>query len=129
MNEYKEILAIDLAKNYRDENMSVEKYLFGVQKLIESNIYITKINNTLFMHKDLGDDVIEFHVANADSARMLIKNCKQFLQSISLQNFSKAITFFDNLKLDVIFVGMGFPYVTQQVNLGKYATYKTEVSL
>ena len=129
MKNLKDILAADLAKNYRNENVSVDEYFAGFKKLIDSGTNLNQVGNTLFVYKKVCDDAIEFHAANAENARMLIRNCKDFLQNIANQNIHKAITFFDNPKLKVIFDGMGFPYVTEKVNQGKYATYKTEVSL
>jgi hypothetical protein len=129
VKEIKEILAADLAKNYKNESTTVDEYYNGLQDLIKSGTKLNKIGATLFIYKYIGDTVIEFHSANAETKEKLIRNCSEFLKNMSNQNIKKAVTFFDNPKSINLLEGFGFPFTTEIVNKGKYATYKAEVSL
>jgi hypothetical protein len=75
------------------------KYFAGFQKLIYNGTNLNQVGNTLFVYKKSVDDAVEFHAANAENARMLIRSCKDFLQSIANQNIHKAITFFQQSKV------------------------------
>ncbi len=129
MKDIKQILAMDLEKNYKDENITVDEYYAGIKKLEEAGTILKQVGNTLFIY-DLIDDVsVEFHSCNAENKQNLMKNGNMFLASLSKKGCKKAITYYDNPKSTDLLDGFGFPYEITQVNQGKHATYKAEVRL
>jgi hypothetical protein len=125
----KEILAIDLAKNYKDENTTVDEYYDGLQNVLKQDKTLEQVGNTLYIQKQVAPDVMEFHCANADSKANFIKNGAEYLQKLQNQNYKKAYTTYDDPRCEDFLKGFGFPYEIQKIDQGKNATYKAEVSL
>jgi len=98
VKDIKQILAMDLEKNYKDENITVDEYYAGIKKLEEAGTILKQVGNTLFIY-DLIDDVsVEFHSCNAENKQNLMKNGNMFLASLSKKGCKKAITYYDNPK-------------------------------
>jgi hypothetical protein len=126
----KEILAVDLAKNYKGENVTVDEYYAGLNKLSEGGKdFVAQVGNTLYICTPITPEEMEFHCANADSKTNFIKNGKQFLDALQNKNYKVAFTTYDDPRCEDFVVGFGFPYTITKIDQGKHATYKAEMRL
>ena len=123
----KEILAVDLAKNYQGEGDKLDGYYAGAM-LYEAEGQIKQIGNTLFTVIPK-DNVVEWHSANADHWTKFASNVREFLDCMSKDGFKKAETYFDNLKLMNIYKWLGVPHTIERIDGGQYRTYRAEVVL
>jgi hypothetical protein len=123
----KEILAIDLAKNYPGEGDKLDGYYAGAM-IFEANGQIKRIGNSLFTVIPK-DDVVEWHPANAEHWTRFASNVHEFLDCMSKEGFKKAETYFDNLKLMNIYKWLGIPYTVEKIDDGICRTYRAEVVL
>jgi hypothetical protein len=125
----KEILAADLAKNYKDAQVTLDQYFDGLQNVLKNGKSLEQVGNTLYIQKQIAPDVMEFHCANADSKANFIKNGTEYLRKLQSKKFKKAYTTYDDIRCEDFLKGFGFPYEIHKVDQGKHATYKAEVSL
>jgi hypothetical protein len=125
----REILAADLAKNYKGEDVTVDEYYNGIKKLSETGTTLEQIGNTLFIYSPAGKDEVEFHSCNAENKQRLMENGNTFLSNLFQNGYKKAITYYDDPRSTALLDGFGFPYKIEKVDQGKHATYKAEVSL
>ena len=126
----KEILAVDLAKNYKDENVTVDEYYSGLNKLVENGKNsIEQFGNTLYICTPITSEEMEFHCSNADSKSKFIENGKEFLNDLQNKNYKIAFTTYDDPRCEDFVVGFGFPYTIKKIDHGKHATYKAEMRL
>lgn len=123
----KEILAIDLAKNYPGQEDKLDGYYAGAM-IFESKGQIRHIGNSLFTVIPK-DDVVEWHPANADHWTKFASNVREFLGGMSKEGFKKAETYFDNLKLMNIYKWLGVSHTIEKIDGGQYRTYRAEVVL
>ena len=123
----KEILAIDLAKNYPGQEDKLDGYYAGAM-IFESKGQIKQIGNSLFTIIPK-DDVVEWHPANAEHWTKFASNLREFLDCMSKEGFKKAETYFDNLKLMNIYKWLEVPYTVEKIEGGKHCTYRAEVVL
>jgi hypothetical protein len=123
----REILAVDLAKNYKNEIVTADEYYDGIKRLVETGTVLEQVGNTLFISTPIGEDVVEFHSCNAENKHKLIENGNVFLAKLFRNGCKKAITYYDDPRSTTLLDGFGFPYKIEKVNQGKHATYKAEV--
>ena len=125
----KEILAADLAKNYKGENASVDEYYKGFKGMVDSGTKMYRVGNTIYMVDSAGKDTIEWHTTNAERSDALLVNTNKFLKRLKADGVKTALTYYDNSKINAIVEQFDFPTEINKVNEGKYRTYKAEVSL
>ena len=125
----KEILAADLAKNYKGENASVDEYYKGFKGMVDSGTKMYRVGNTIYMVDSAGKDTIEWHTTNAERSDALLVNTNKFLKRLKADGVKTAFTYYDNPKINAIVEQFDFPTEINKVNEGKYRTYKAEVSL
>ena len=125
----KEILAVDLAKNYKDENVTADEYYDGIKRLVEKGTTLEQIGNTLFISTPTGENEVEFHSCNAENKQKLMENGNVFLRKLFQGGCKKAVTYYDDPRSTTLLDGFGFPYKVEKVDQGKHATYKAEVGV
>jgi hypothetical protein len=125
----KEILAADLAKNYKGENASVDEYYKGFKRMVDSGTKMYRVGNTIYMVDSAGKDTIEWHTTNAERSNALLVNTNKFLKRLKTDGIKTAFTYYDNPKINAIVEQFDFPAEINKVDEGKYKTYKAEVSL
>ena len=125
----KEILAADLAKNYKGKSATVDEYYNGLKTSIASGTKIYRVGNTLYMVDSIGKEVIEWHTINGERADTLLVNTNKFLKKLQAKGVKKAITYYDNPKINALVQKFDFPTKLIDANEGEYKTFKAEVSL
>ena len=125
----REILAADLAKNYKGENATVDEYYDGIKKLIETGTTLERVGNTLFICTPISKSEVEFHSCNAENKQKLMENGNIFLSKLFQNGCKKAVTYYDDPRSTILLDGFGFPYKIEKVDQGKNATYKAEVGV
>ena len=126
----KEILAVDLAKNYKDENVDVDEYYSGLNNLVQNGgNSVQQYGNTLYICTPITSEEMEFHCANADSKSKFIENGREFLKGLKDSGYKIAFTTYDDPRCEDFVVGFGLPYTITKIDQGKHATYKAEMRL
>jgi hypothetical protein len=125
----KEILAADLAKNYKGESASVDEYYKGFKAMVDSGTKMYRVGNTIYMVDSVDNDTIEWHTTNAERSDALLVNTNKFLKRLKADGVKTAFTYYDNPKINALVEQFDFPTEINKVNEGKYKTYKAEVSL
>jgi hypothetical protein len=125
----KEILAADLAKNYKGEDYNIDTYYKGFKLLIDRGTKMYRVGNTIYMVDKTGKDTVEFHTCNAEFSMDAVKNTNTFFKRLKTDGVKKAIAYYDNPKINALAQQSAFPTEISKVDEGKYKTYKAEVSL
>jgi hypothetical protein len=119
-----EILASDLAKNYPDESQDAEAYQAKLLKAIELGSRLYRQHDTLFVvHGD------EWHSCHGGSGAELLEACNAFLQQLKDEGVKHIFTRYDNPKVSLIGSQLAFKTTIDQINEGKYKTFKLSVEL
>jgi hypothetical protein len=90
----------------------VEDSLATFKTFVESAGTVMKTEKCMYMCTDEGDGLLEFHCMNAGTGKDLVEGLNQLLE-YAAKHYTKAVTFYDNDKVNV---------------LAKHAHFKTEIS-
>lgn len=110
--DIKQIIEADIAKNH---DIGLEEALRIFDSYVKSGYEVTKINDTLFIHKT-DKDTVKYHSINAASMKDYVANITEFFQQ--LKDYNVAVTHLTNPKLK----GLIQRYLPKLIHIeGEYA--------
>jgi hypothetical protein len=96
-----ELIKLDHQKN--NNMFSGKDVADSYLRFVESGANIQRIRNTVFIvYKEQGS-VVFYHTINADPAKRFLRNLKEFFAWLAEFGYAKAVTFFNNPKLQVFY--------------------------
>ena len=116
------IMEIDLERNNPGTDLAPRHMMLMLSEMLDQGWEIKRFNNTLFLAKDEGDDVL-FHTMTAEKPHDLERSAMAFyLYELGLGK-KLAYTYFDNPTIIRLFErmkGAETVEMSDQPNLGKY---------
>lgn len=70
---------------------------------LDSGAVFVKKGDTIFIVHNIKDKTAYYHTINADSINNFLKNLKTFFEYLAENNLEKAVTYFNNPKLKVLY--------------------------
>jgi len=123
-----EIISADYKANHagreyteKDAQAVFKKYLAAGEKHVV-------FGKTMFLMHMVGKDAVEFHSINGGGPVDIINGVNNLLQVLSAQ-FSKAVTYYDNPKINALAEQSKFPHKIRKVNKGIDRTYELSFDL
>jgi len=118
-----EIISADYRTNHQGREYSQQQAQAVFQKYLQNGGKHVVFGRTMFLIKPLDRSTVEFHTINGGNEVDLVNGVNQLMQVLS-QHFSRAVTYYDNPRINDLLVHASFPHSAHKVDQGRDRTYE-----
>jgi hypothetical protein len=125
----KDICIADREKNYSDNELDGLSVYNALPKIMSLGTKMYRAGDTLWLTDDLPEGGVEFHTSNTENGAGLIKNILLFFGLLKSKGYLYAVTHYDFPQINHLFSKTDLKVQIDEINEGKYRTYRAKVSL
>lgn len=123
-----EVVAIGCTKNYPGKNYDPLVVAKNFLVNLASGSKHFQYGSVIVSYEDKGNGLVEFHCINAGGADDLVGAARSSLLELA-KSYEKAVTFYDNPKINSIAINTGVPVFISRIDDGEYRTFMAEFNL
>lgn len=125
--DLRHIVVADLNRHYTGRDYS-EEYAVNLVDQLQKMGQVFEAPNVLIRFRKLDDETVEFHCMNAGSGADLTNAINSLLKSLPKQ-FTRAVTYYDNPRINELSKYSYFSTVVAKINGGTDRTYEMSFDL
>ena len=118
-----EIISADYKTNHQGREYSAQQAHDVFQQYVKQGGKHMVFGKTMFLVRPLDSETAEFHSINGGTQVDLVNGVNQLLHTLS-QYFSKAVTYYDNPRVNDLLSRAHFQHIVHTVNQGRDRTYE-----
>ena len=118
-----EIITADYQNNHQGREYSLQHSLDSFEKYVQHGGKYFVSGNTIFLIEPKANGVVEFHTINGGDGKDLSRGINHLLKEAS-QYFIKAITYYDNPRINDLLSHSQFKHTVKKINQGLDKTYE-----
>jgi hypothetical protein len=122
------IIRKDHAKNHKGRAYSADDAIRLMNQYMAQGHPHIRIGACVFVLANKIPDVVEFHSINSSTSEVLV-NCVRKLLNGLAPKFKRAVTYYDNSKINDLVPKVGVPYQIHKVDQGEDRTYEAIFTL
>ena len=123
MDELIEIFKADFENNHQNREYSYEEGLqMFIKYIADGHPYINL--DKVIIATSTKDDVCTFHCINGGSGKDLTEAVNKFLGMVKAEKILRAVTYYDNVRINKIVHFVEFPFQITKINDGIDRTYQ-----
>jgi hypothetical protein len=120
------IIKADCSKNYPNRPADPESVILDFEKYAKNGGAYFSTENVIIVLKYLGDDCVEFLCMNGGSGKAINT---MLLKLAASGSYSRAVTYYDNPRINDLAKYSKFPAEVKKVDLGEDRTYEMSIDL
>jgi hypothetical protein len=118
-----EIIAADYRTNHQGREYSAQQAHAVFQQYIQRGGKHLVFGRTMFLITPIDRSTVEFHTINGGTGVDLMNGVNQLLSTLS-QHFARAVTYYDNPRINDLLVHSHFQHVAHKIDQGRDRTYE-----